>query len=330
MRLTLKDIKSITHGAVKITENDGKFSFFRFSDEQYEFYKATNAAFANKALGTASVILDFYTDSDTLSIDWSAKKVSTRDYCCFDVYENGVMVGHFGNSTADAELSGSEHFALSEGKNRITVYLPALYAGYISSLELDDGASLEPIKRGTRALIVGDSITQGYDAIYPSLSYANLTVSEFGFEAVNQAIGGEVFNHGMLGTSPVIDAEIITVAYGTNDWSKTQTLELIKDSAEKFFTKLKSIYPKARIFYISPIWRKDIGAMKPSGDFYSAVSALKEIAKGAGAVVIDGVNLIPHDAGVFADGRLHPNDLGFTQYAKSLARELIAHGVEKK
>lgn len=330
MHLTFENIKSITHGAVKITECDGKINFSRFSDEQYEFYNATNKSFAGKTLCTASVILDFYTNSRTLLINWGARKTGTRNYCTMDIYEDGVMVGHFGDDVAEDEVEYSSSVSLSDGKKRITIYMPALYATHITSIEIDDGASLEPVKRGTKALIVGDSITQGYDALYPSLSYANLTISEFNFDAVNQAIGGERFNPGMLGSEPVIDAEIITVAYGTNDWSKTMTVGEIRESAEKFFAKLKVLYPKARIFYISPIWRGDINATKPCGKFYDAVEPLKAIAKDAGATVIDGVNLIPHDTGVFSDKRLHPNDLGFTQYARALKKELIAHGVAAK
>ena len=105
MKLTLNDIKSITHGAVKITENDGKFNFFRFSDEQYEFYLATNQSFAGKALCTASVILDFYTDASALAMSIEAKKTGTRNYCNIDIYEDGVLISHKGEDEAETETA---------------------------------------------------------------------------------------------------------------------------------------------------------------------------------------------------------------------------------
>ena len=42
-------------------------------------------------------------------------------------------------------------------------------------------------------------------------------------------------------------------------------------------------------------------------------------------IVIDGQELVPHETGYYADGRLHPNDAGFEHYFKNLWRIVQEH-----
>ena len=40
MKLTLDQVRSITHGALSVTEENGTFTFCRFTDYQAELYKS--------------------------------------------------------------------------------------------------------------------------------------------------------------------------------------------------------------------------------------------------------------------------------------------------
>ena len=104
---------------------------------------------------------------------------------------------------------------------------------------------------------------------------------------------------------------------------------LRKEKETLFFKKLRALYPKSKIFYISPLYRGDNKRITTLGDFSGAVKAFSEIAREFGFEVIDGVKLIPHDSAMFEDKYLHPNDLGFTQYASALIKELSGRGLSK-
>ena len=146
-------------------------------------------------------------------------------------------------------------------------------------------------------------------------------------EIFNQAVGAEVFDEKILDEALPFEPDLITVAYGTNDWAILESKEVFLDGAERFFKKIKSIYPDKPLVYISPIWRGDY--QKPFGTqdtavggFEESVKELQILAKENGLSVIDGSPLTPHHSDFFADQILHPNDLGFGFYAENLLREL--------
>ena len=61
-------------------------------------------------------------------------------------------------------------FELGDGEKKVTVFLPWSFSLSLKELTLDDNSSLSPIKREKNMLVIGDSITHGYDALYPSHS----------------------------------------------------------------------------------------------------------------------------------------------------------------
>ena len=78
MTLRLEEIKKITFGALSITEEDGAFRFDRFSEEQKAVYEIENQEFKRRCDGTASVMLDFITDSENFSFSFSVRKTSGK------------------------------------------------------------------------------------------------------------------------------------------------------------------------------------------------------------------------------------------------------------
>ena len=327
MILNCDQLTAVTRGALRIEENNGSYTFHRFTVAQEEFYKRTRSEFYKKALSPASVRLDFTTDASEISFDYSVKVSASRTWFYFDVYKDGLLVcheGYEGETCKEAKLN----VALGKGTKRVEIYFPALFRVKISNVELKNCTLLTPTEHSDRvALIYGDSITQGYDAKYPALSYANIMASSLGFEPVNQAIGGEDFNAGLLDGAPNIFPELITVAYGTNDWVH-RTKAKTEAEASEFFNKLKKRYPCAKIVYISPIWRADKDKSDaPGGAFDTFIAAIENLAAAHGAEVIHGSDLFPMDKGMFSDGFLHPNDLGFTQYASRLLAKMRDRGI---
>ena len=71
-----------------------------------------------------------------------------------------------------------------------------------------------------RLLAFGDSITQGVDVVHPSLAYAPTLARLMDADSRNKGIGGEVFFPALLEEKEDLDPDFVTVAYGSNDWSK--------------------------------------------------------------------------------------------------------------
>ncbi|MBR2907235.1 MAG: SGNH/GDSL hydrolase family protein [Clostridia bacterium] len=328
MKLTLKEITEITRGAVRIAENDGAFSFYRFTEKQTEICLSYDTrCFRSNHLATAGIRLAMKTDTTAIRFDYKLLTMSTRGFAYFDVYVNGALEKHFGTSGEDLR-EGSVCISLPAGVKTVEIYLPYLCCAVLSNIEIDDGASLEGLTRKKTMLTFGDSITQGYDAIHPSLTYASQLARLLDAEQINKGIGGEVFFPPLLEDRDAIEPDYITVAYGTNDWSRTPSREAFADNCRAFYTRLSELYPNARIFAVSPTWR--LNGYRTTTGFGAPVTEIYplmcEICEGLPNVtVIDAYNFIPHQKEFFLDRSLHPNDLGFGQYAMGLYREIIKH-----
>lgn len=325
MKLGFEDIKSITRGAVRIEEKGGFYFFERYAEEQKAAYEGTRQRSYIRTAATSSVVLDFYTDSEKLTFEYEIDRLNMvmANFMFFDVWEDDVMTHHIGEYSTEPK-SGVAEINLSKGEKRVRVYLPNIFKMSITAPILDDGASFRPTEKKRRALILGDSITQGFDAHFPSMSYPNIISRDFELDAVNQSIGGEVFLPDSLGTAPIFDADLITVAYGTNDWLGGDPKF---DTATEYFKRLNALYPRAKKFYISPIWLKDIDKTPGGISFYDAAAEFERRARDEGFTVATGLKIMHHTEEFFSDGE-HPSDFGFTQYARLLGKRMRECGIK--
>ena len=324
MTLNLEQLRAITHGALIVRETEaGEVEFCRFTDAQRDYYERTDSGFFRKAHATSGVRLELVTDSDTLSFTYHTQYASSRRFYYFDIFVDGVMVEHFGHESI-AESRAEFSMKLPCGTHTVCIYLPCLAEAKLYDFTLDDGATVEPVERKLKLLCYGDSITQGYDAKYPSQTYPNLLADKLGAEMVDQAIGGEHFCPGLLEDDLGYEPDIITVAYGTNDWS-SQERDVTIERANAFYAELRRRYPNAKIFGISPIWRADNHRVTKVGLFEEGAQIVRDAARVNGAILVEGTYMIPHLREVCADGYLHPNDFGFKFYANALYRAMLPH-----
>lgn len=324
MKLNLEQMKEITLGALKIETNGaGEYCFYRFTEHQMEDVYIEIPDFYKKSKAAAGVRLDFLTDSESLSFRYTIKSGSSRKFYFFDCFVDGVLVSHEGEMEM-SDKAGEITVTLGTDKRerRVTLWLPGLSIVRLSDVTLDDGASLRRAPTACKILVLGDSITQGYDAVYPSQSYANKMAWALDAEIVNQAIGGEIFRPAILDEELPFTPDLITVAFGTNDWSG-QTAEAFEKNADGFYTKLAGLYPDTPVFAILPIWRADWEKVTRTKPFHESREILRTLAeKHPNFRVIDGMTLTPHLPAFFSDLYLHPNDLGFQIYAQELVRQM--------
>ena len=140
---------------------------------------------------------------------------------------------------------------------------------------------------------------------------------------MNKAVGGDVFFPALLRERDAFDPDLVTVAYGTNDWRHREPAD-VRDRASAFFRRLAELYSSARILAVTPLWRGEPASVSAFG---KDVRAMDRMIRDACAdlpnvAVLSGYNLVPHLPEFFSDGRLHPNDLGFGVLAQNLLREI--------
>lgn len=323
MLLTVENIKDIARGCVRIEESNGTFSFMRFTEHQAQAYLDINKRdFYNKTYATAGVRLSFKTDSEHFEFDYELYGSSSRNFGYFDVYIDGRMKYHFGSEGADS-MAGHADVILSKGIKNVEIYFPWTYCTKISNVTVSDGSFIEGVRRPKSILCFGDSITQGYDARYPSLSYTALLSSLLDADEINKGIGGDVFFPALLDEAECAAPDFITVAYGSNDWHK-RTLEEFEVNYREFLGRLTRLYPTSKTFILSPIWHCVFDAVAKVGMTVPQQSALMQKICGEYPSLhyIDGSTLTPNRLEFYADKFSHPNDTGFAIYAAKLYAEI--------
>ncbi len=322
MKLTFEQIKSITHGAARIEHTDGKMKFYRFTDEQQEVYKLSgNDDFYNKTFAAAGIRFEFITNSTSLTLKADVSQSSRRTKFSHDVYANGehrLSVSSDLASVADRRMTVEGTCALGSGKKLVSVYLPWSTCSELISLELDNGSSLTPVTHSRKMLCFGDSITQGYFADNSALSYANILADKLDAEVINKGIGGEIFRPALAKCADTFTPDIITVAYGTNDWFNRPKDAFDRD-CEQFYKNLSTLYPTSKIFALAPIWRGDRTGSTCVGEFSYVAQKIKcAVDSIFNVTFIDCFEFVPALPEMFSPDMLHPCDLGFEHYAKNL------------
>ena len=326
MKLSFEQVKSAARGVARVEEIDGKVNFFRFTAAQDAFYARRDKDFHRKSHATSCVILEFDTDSRNLGLSVEVSSGSSRRFTAHSIFADGKRVGQLG-STIAPEIACECYegcFDLGNGTKRVKILLPWAACSKLESLTLDDGASFAPVQKEKTVILFGDSITQGYDAEIPENSYASQLVAALDANGINKAIGGEVFCPELASLPDDVTPDLITVAYGTNDWS--QFCQLPEDAAE-FYRTLRKTYPLTPIVALAPVWRADWQTRDDHTNFRLVAEGIKKIAEEVENVhFIDCFGFIPEDTALYSDAYLHPNDEGFRHYAAGLIRAVAELG----
>lgn len=333
MNLNLLQIKEIVTGALRIEECEDGVCFYRFTKEQEELYKNRSDDFYKKTFATSGIALRFFTNSQTLFFRTQITPASSRTYFSFDVLVNGKRVDSL-NNFSDITLPQnyttlkfplgefSKEFDLGVGEKEVCICFPWSVKAVLKEIALDDGSFIKPCKPLKKIICFGDSITHGYDALYPSNKYISKLARILDAQEYNKAIGGEIFFPDLAKTKEDFEPDYISVAYGTNDWNCCTRSEFVQN-CKAFFHNLTLNYPRVKIFAITPIWRKDYTENRAFGKFDEVDQEIKNIVEPyKNITAVSGYNFVNHDESLYADLRLHPNDEGFEQYFKRLAEKI--------
>ncbi|MBQ9986027.1 MAG: SGNH/GDSL hydrolase family protein [Oscillospiraceae bacterium] len=326
MKLNLEQIKSVTTGAAKIDFYDGKYVFSRFNDIEAKIIDHPYVS------SPAGIQMNFKTDGNILKLKVQAQKsIDIRSYFSFDVFVDNIPAGTIQNFI-DSDCIGDyanvdyplgtfqKDFDLKDGDKYVKIHLPHSVTAFIEEIEIVDATYISPVKNDKTILFYGDSITQGFDSLHPSKSYASQLAELLNADAINKAVGGTTFNPNLVDVSNKIKPDYIVVAYGTNDWNAVD-LETLQKNVKGFLNGIEKNYSGIPIFVITPLWRPDWREVKKCGEFFNVENTIKEIfGNRENITVISGFDLIPHSESIFGDLILHPSEKGFEHYTNNLLK----------
>ena len=325
MKLSREQIGKIIHNVLFYDyDEDGRLHFRRFTQSQLKAYEAESYDWLVRGKASAGVTFDFVTDSDYIALKMDLDSGSSQIWSNFDLYVDGIYTAHkkFGNMNQKLVS-----FSLPEGEHRITLYFPWTVETVVNEVHLSDGASIKEVLKRAKAIVVGDSITQGYITEYTSLTYANQVARETDIDLVNQGIGGYYFGITSIDESLVsYNPDLIIIAYGTNDYSKYDDKEEFQMKTSAYIEKLTFLFPNTKMLAVLPIYRNDENNQtRVKYRDYTLDDArqmlLDTYAKYENIHVLTETG-IPHIPEVFIEDYLHPNELGFTFMAKAIAKEV--------
>lgn len=322
MLFTKKIFEENLRGAYEVYENeDGSLGTRRFTEYQKE---AIGLKVPTVVYHHASMRLDFYTDAVSLTMRFRYERLTSRIFMSIDVYEDRVMTySYTERNTQDNRTGEFTHTFEKKGRKRVTVYLPYSADLAFEQIELAGESYVEPYTDYQGYIyMMGDSITHGYDAERTSQTYASVVMRHLDLDGINQGVGGYTFHRESL--DPALfegkkTPDIITIAYGTNDWNGKTHENFCRD-IDEFFIRLREIFPTVPVLVITPVFRAGHYIPTKAGSFEFAREYLRDAAKAhEGIYVLDGDKMVPHVYDYFRDVRLHPNDAGFYTYGMSVS-----------
>lgn len=323
MILTAEQIKKIAKGVLEWEAGpEGGLIPQRFSSEQREIYRSNEARYL-RTHATSGIRLECRTDAAALEISLRVFPGSAKDWYGLDLFADGRMTGHL-EGTLDTGDHVQWAHPLPQGEKVVTLYLPCLMGVELLGVTLKSGTVCSAVEHSERILFMGDSITQGYTSHFPSITYPAQVAAHRKADYLNQGNGGEVFHPEIL--VPLDwNPTMAVIAYGTNDWA-TKNREWATRDAGDFLDRFAQVWPGLPTVVLTPIWRADCLTRREDDfkqeemtDILRALAARHPQMK-----VVSGIELFPKIRELLEDVKVHPNELGFTIYAKRIAKAMDA------
>ncbi|WP_430542021.1 GDSL-type esterase/lipase family protein [Streptomyces roseofulvus] len=233
---------------------------------------------------------------------------------------------------AEPAREGTVDIPLPPGGGTFTLHLPEAQAPVVRALRAV-GGTLSPAPRRPRWLVHGDSITEGWWATRPALSWPAVAGRLLGLDPVNLGYAG-----GARGELPLAEhlarlpGELITLAFGTNCWAAVPcSAPLLYETTRAFVALVRRGHPDTPLLLLSPVLRP---AAEHTGNALGATltelraameAAVRDLAAAGDRrlAVLPGRDLLT--PAHLADG-LHPNDTGHALLGTAVARALRAEG----
>ncbi|NLD87292.1 MAG: SGNH/GDSL hydrolase family protein [Clostridiales bacterium] len=317
-----------------VAENEGRFTPKRFTDKQFDALGELSEMYERFGRCSAGVVMKFITASEVISFKYRVSGFYTS-VGSFDVYENGVLYENITFEPVEAERTFS-YDRQTKGKALIEIYLPSNACTEIWDFEAGEYIAAEPEE--IKIMFYGDSITQCAYMHSSSLTFASLTgrIKSMGY--INRGVGSLYYDASTLDEKDTVKPEYIFVEFGANDVVMRKNKQVVYEDGKvcyygdddlprlrgkinAYLSKLRSIYPEAKVLVMSMLWNK-AGGPNLSRAFYERYrEEIRLSALSNDCDYVDGRNIIPHlDDCLVPTDRVHLTRLGAAMAAISLSR----------
>ncbi len=239
------------------------------------------------------------------------------------VLVDGKESSAFGPQEAQDDWRGVIFEQTEPTLRTLDIWLPHLCRTDITELEINDGATIEAVPAlPLRWLAYGDSITQGMTGALPTRTHIGRLALALEAEVFNLGIGGAKLDEVLSQNVPDGDLDLISIAYGTNDFNQNIAVETYIANARLLLANLRQKTAAPIVLVTTLTWAN---RTQPNAaglfldDYRKALTALAS--EFDGIHVVDGSSLIPDGEEYFVDS-VHPNDAGFEIYANNLLPHL--------
>jgi lysophospholipase L1-like esterase len=222
---------------------------------------------------------------------------------------------------------GSVRLRLGDGDGRAVIYLPEGMKPRVRTM-VPSGGAIAPAPPLPTWIAYGDSITEGWSASSPAHCWLAVAGRERAMDTVNLGFAGSARGEIVLAQQvAALDADVITVAYGTNCWATIpHSVEMVRANTAAFLRIIRVARPHVPVLVVSPLIRPDAESQPNAlgatlADIRGAIESA--VAEGNDPLVtlLPGADLIP--ATLLADG-IHPGDEGHRKMARLIGLEVGA------
>jgi lysophospholipase L1-like esterase len=222
---------------------------------------------------------------------------------------------------------GTVTLALGRGGDRAIVYLPEGMKPEV----LDVDGQVEPAPSQPRWVVYGDSVAEGWIASSPAMAWPAIAGRDRGLDVINMGYAGAA--RGEIPSAEHVaelDADVITIAYGTNCWIRTaHSAGMAREGMTAFLQIIREKHPETPIVVTSPIARPDAESTpNPLGATLDHIrgaleDAVRERVSGGDVnlELVPGRHLV-HESQL-GDG-IHPNDDGHYALAEAVGAVVAA------
>jgi lysophospholipase L1-like esterase len=325
--LSTDQIRRFARGALSVVEESGLIRFARFPEEVRAHYHGMGEGRAIRSDCTPGVVLAFETDASWISLEAHVAE-GARSFGFADIYMDGHFVAFAEDEESTGRIAGVVELPPAEdAPRRVELYLPHCRTTRLESLALPDDATCRPVPGRPRWLALGDSITQGMNAVHPSLIWPAVAARALGLHVHNAGVGGAVFDERTLMQPPLDEPDMITVAYGINDFNAGHDAS----DAAPYLRRLRGLYPDVAIAVLEPTYSPREGfdrEPKPNDAGLTLAefrAQLREVVDGFEGMSCLRADVILPPVPHFAPDGVHPDTTGHIVMGTNLARSLRMH-----
>lgn len=314
------DFTGIFHGCLTVEKNGDEYHAKRMTDTLRKIYMDEDELFGVRAITTSGITLEFQTAQKAISFDYTTSE-PVRQSVSFDIFENGEFKQTF-DMPFDGEKKSISFQKDIKGESTVKIYLPLFCDTVLSNINIGDFKIIDKSDL-KKYLAIGDSITFGATASSPSTTYPAILAENLNVDLLNHGVGAYYFGANGLDETMVYKPDLITIAYGTNDSGRYETIDNFKPHFDKYMAKFKKMYNGVETYFITPLWRGDNrdesrGVVLDEIREYIKVKAVEN-----GFNYINGLEMLDHVPEMFSDDLLHPCSFGFKHLAENLHKEII-------